>query len=245
MKTKAILLFSTLFVNFLFSQKVNVEFITKTDSIYKKEKRDFIYLNEKTDLSAAKIIGKKKANGKADWYMLFYSIMTKAQKLGANAFKYSSSSEKGDISELIIDNYLISEEIKADNELIIDTYLISEKIKTDNKEFLPKNKIYFFGRHNKKGTTEDFKLNGKKTTLKAFHYAVYNLDKDTQINKGGFLGTTLNISPNPSGRSYYMNFSGFGPSAVMTGSLSFTAGNIIQMDENYSLLLTHIYQLQE
>ena len=228
MKTKAILLFSTLFVNFLFSQKVNVEFITKTDSIYKKEKRDFIYLNEKTDLSAAKIIGKIKANGKADWYMLFYSIMTKAQKLGANAFKYSSSSEKGDISELIIDNYLISEEIKA-----------------DNKEFLPKNKIYFFGRHNKKGTTEEFKLNGKKTTLKAFHYAVYNLDKDTQINKGGFLGTTLNISPNPSGRSYYMNFSGFGPSAVMTGSLSFTAGNIIQMDKNYSLLLTHIYQLQE
>ena len=228
MKTRAILLFSTLFVNFLFSQKVNVEFITKTDSIYKKEKRDFIYLNEKTDLSAAKIIGKIKANGKADWYMLFYSIMTKAQKLGANAFKYSSSSEKGDISELIIDNYLISEEIKA-----------------DNKEFLPKNKIYFFGRHNKKGTTEEFKLNGKKTPLKAFHYAVYNLDKDTQINKGGFLGTTLNISPNPSGRSYYMNFSGFGPSAVMTGSLSFTAGNIIQMDENYSLLLTHIYQLQE
>ncbi|RKW62675.1 MAG: hypothetical protein D8B49_04140 [Riemerella sp.] len=205
-----------------------MEFITKTDSIYKKEKRDFIYLNEKTDLSAAKIIGKIKANGKADWYMLFYSIMTKAQKLGANAFKYSSSSEKGDISELIIDNYLISEEIKA-----------------DNKEFLPKNKIYFFGRHNKKGTTEEFKLNGKKTPLKAFHYAVYNLDKDTQINKGGFLGTTLNISPNPSGRSYYMNFSGFGPSAVMTGSLSFTAGNIIQMDENYSLLLTHIYQLQE
>ena len=228
MKTKAILLFSTLFVNFLFSQKVNVEFITKTDSIYKKERRDFIYLNEKTDLSAAKIIGKIKADGKADWHTLFYSIMTKAQKLGANAFKYSSSSEKGDISELIIDNYLISEEIKA-----------------DNKEFLPKNKIYFFGRHNKKGTTEDFKLNGKKTTLKAFHYAVYNLDKDTQINKGGFLGTTLNISPNPSGRSYYMNFSGFGPSAVMTGSLSFTAGNIIQMDENYSLLLTHIYQLQE
>ena len=228
MKTKAILLFSTLFVNFLFSQKVNVEFITKTDSIYKKEKRDFIYLNEKTDLSAAKIIGKIKANGKADWYMLFYSIMTKAQKLGANAFKYSSSSEKGDISELIIDNYLISEEIKA-----------------DNKEFLPKNKIYFFGRHNKKGTTEEFKLNGKKTPLKAFHYAVYNLDKDTQINKGGFLGTTFNISPNPSGRSYYMNFSGFGPSAVMTGSLSFTAGNIIQMDENYSLLLTHIYRLQE
>ena len=228
MKTKAILLFSTLFVNFLFSQKVNVEFITKTDSIYKKEKRDFIYLNEKTDLSAAKIIGKIKADGKADWHTLFYSIMTKAQKLGANAFKYSSSSEKGDISELIIDNYLISEEIKA-----------------DNKEFLPKNKIYFFGRHNKKGTTEEFKLNGKKTPLKAFHYAVYNLDKDTQINKGGFLGTTLNISPNPSGRSYYMNFSGFGPSAVMTGSLSFTAGNIIQMDENYSLLLTHIYQLQE
>ena len=228
MKTKAILLFSTLFVNFLFSQKVNVEFITKTDSIYKKEKRDFIYLNEKTDLSAAKIIGKIKADGKADWHTLFYSIMTKAQKLGANAFKYSSSSEKGDT-----------------NELIIDTYLISEKIKVDNKEFLPKNKIYFFGRHNKKGTTEDFKLNGKKTTLKAFHYAVYNLDKDTQINKGGFLGTTLNISPNPNGRSYYMNFSGFGPSAVMTGSLSFTAGNIIQMDENYSLLLTHIYQLQE
>lgn len=228
MKTKAILLFSTLFVNFLFSQKVNVEFITKTDSIYKKEKRDFIYLNEKTDLSAAKIIGKIKADGKADWHTLFYSIMTKAQKLGANAFKYSKSSEKGDT-----------------NELIIDTYLISEKIKADNKEFLPKNKIYFFGRHNKKGTTEDFKLNGKKTPLKAFHYAVYNLDKDTQINKGGFLGTTLNISPNPSGRSYYMNFSGFGPSAVMTGSLSFTAGNIIQMDENYSLLLTHIYQLQE
>ena len=228
MKTKAILLFSTLFVNFLFSQKVNVEFITKTDSIYKKERRDFIYLNERTDLSAAKIIGKIKADGKADWHTLFYSIMTKAQKLGANAFKYSSSSEEGDTSELII-----------------DTYLISEKIKTDNKEFLPKNKIYFFGSHNKKGTTEDFKLNGKKTTLKAFHYAVYNLDKDTQINKGGFLGTTLNISPNPSGRSYYMNFSGFGPSAVMTGSLSFTAGNIIQMDENYSLLLTHIYQLQE
>lgn len=228
MKTKVILLFSTLFVNFLFSQKVNVELITKTDSIYKKERRDFIYLNEKTDLSAAKIIGKIKADGKADWHTLFYSIMTKAQKLGANAFKYSSSSEEGDTSELIIDTYLISEEIKA-----------------DNKEFLPKNKIYFFGRHNKKGTTEDFKLNGKKTTLKAFHYAVYNLDKDTQINKGGFLGTTLNISSNPSGRSYYMNFSGFGPSAVMTGSLSFTAGNIIQMDENYSLLLTHIYQLQE
>lgn len=228
MKTRAILLFSTLFVNFLFSQKVNVEFITKTDSIYKKEKRDFIYLNEKTDLSAAKIIGKIKANGKADWYMLFYSIMTKAQKLGANAFKYNSSSEDGDT-----------------NELIMDTYLITEKIKADNKEFLPKNKSYFFGRHNKKGTTEEFKLNGKKTPLKAFHYAVYNLDKDTQINKGGFLGTTLNISPNPSGRSYYMNFSGFGPSAVMTGSLSFTAGNIIQMDENYSLLLTHIYQRQE
>jgi hypothetical protein len=228
MKTKAILLFSTLFVNFLFSQKVNVEFITKTDSIYKKEKRDFIYLNEKTDLSAVKIIGKIKADGKADWHTLFYSIMTKAQKLGANAFKYSSSSEEGDT-----------------NELIIDTYLISEEIKADNKEFLPKNKIYFFGRHNKKGTTEEFKLNGKKTTLKAFHYAVYNLDKDTQINKGGFLGTTLNISPNPSGRSYYMNFSGFGPSAVMTGSLSFTAGNIIQMDENYSLLLTHIYQIYQ
>jgi hypothetical protein len=228
MKTRAILLFSTLFVNFLFSQKVNVEFITKTDSIYKKEKRDFIYLNERTDLSAAKIIGKIKANGKADWYMLFYSIMTKAQKLGANAFKYSSSSEESDT-----------------NELIMDTYLITEKIKADNKEFLPKNKIYFFGRHNKKGTTEEFKLNGKKTPLKAFHYAVYNLDKDTQINKGGFLGTTLNISSNPSGRSYYMNFSGFGPSAFMTGSLSFTAGNIIQMDENYSLLLTQIYQLQE
>ena len=218
-------------INLCFSQKIKIEYIIKNDSLPKKEKRDFFYLAKETDIANAKYIGRLKATNKFSYIdMAIYLLKDQAQKKGANSFKFVEFKNGNGI-----------------NELIIDTYVIGDEIKRTNQYNLPKNKIYFFGKDNlEKETIEEYSLNDELKKIKSFHYAIVEFDKPMKIAKGKVFGTTLKVKPNENGDSLFINFSGFGASSTSTPTggigIGLSGGNVIQMDSNYGLLLTNIYK---
>lgn len=225
----ALLLFS---FHFTFSQKIKVEFLVKNDSLPKKERNEFIYLVKNTDVSAAKYIGRLKVTNKLNSMdMAVFWLKDKAQKKGANSFKFIEFKNENNI-----------------NELILDTYVVDEKIKLVNKNNLPKNKLFIFGKDNiEKETIEEYHINDTLGKIKSFHYTVVDFYNEIKINKGKALGTSIKLKPSETNNLYFINFSGFGASGTSTQSggigLSFTGGSIIKMDVDYGLLLAHIYTL--
>lgn len=226
-----ILFFSAL--NFFNAQKIKVEFIIKNDSLPKKEKNNFTYLHSQTDISTAKYIGRIKATSKFNEISLIFPYISDlAKKKGANSFKFIDFKNANGVSELLL-----------------DTYVIDENIKLINENLLPKNKIFFFGKDNIGNTTsEEFKLNGETKNLNSLHYYVVEFNNKTTIGKGSFLGSNLTLNPK-NNDSVYINFSGFGASPTyMAGGgmgVSFSGGKVIIMDKDTGLLLTHIFAKQE
>ena len=228
-KILTILLFT---FHFAFSQLIKVEFLVKNDSLPKKERKDFIYLEKNTDVSNAKYIGRLKVTNKQNSiYMAVYLLKDKAQKKGANSFKFIEFKNENKITELVIDAYVITEEIK-----II------------NRNNLPKNKLYFFGKDNiEKQTIEEYSLNDDLKQIKSFHYTIVDFDKEVKIYKGKAFGSSLTLKPSDLNNLQFINFSGFGASSTSMASggvgLSFSGGSIIEMDADYGLLLTNIFTL--
>lgn len=214
-----------------FSQKFSLDYTPKTDSIYKKEKKDFIYLDEKLDLSSARYIGQIKSSGKLTSVLnSVYLIQQRGQKYGGNSFKFVSFKNENGLSELVL-----------------DIFIIDEKTKISNEELSPKNKIYFFGRDNDNKDADEFKLNDEVRSIKALHYYIYDFDAPVKINKGGLMGTTLFLNPQKKQSSHYINFSGFGLSGIapVGMGLSFSAGKVMHMNKDFALLFTHIFNKQE
>lgn len=218
-------------INLCFSQKLKIDFIIKNDSLPKKEKRDFIYLSKETDIKNAKYIGRLKATNKFNYIdMAIYLLRDKAQKKGANSFKFVDFKNSNGI-----------------NELIIDAYVINDEIKNLNENFLPKNKIYFFGKDNlEKETSEEYFVNNESKKIKSFHYVVIDFETEIKISKGKTLGATLKTKPTENNNLKFINFSGFGASPISSPSggigINFSGENIIQMEKDYGLLLTNIYK---
>lgn len=222
-------------INFTFSQKVKVDFIVKNDSLPKREKRDFIYLDKQTDISKARYIGRLKVTNKSNFVNFAMLPLTeKAQRKGANSFKFVDFKNENGV-----------------NEIIIDAYVIDEEIKVLNENFRPKNKIYFFGKDNtEKDSSEEYKLNGETRVLQSFHYSVFDFDVPMIINKGKAFGTTLKLKPPTGGHSAYINFAGFGAMATPGYGgggvgVSFSGGSVFQMNPDYALFLLNIYQKQD
>lgn len=221
--------------SFTFSQKVKVDFIIKNDSLPKREKKDFIYLDKLTDISRARYIGRLKVINKSDFInFAIFPLTEKAQKKGANSFKFVDFKSEDGLSEIVVDAYVIDDEIK-----------------TLNEGLRPKNKIYFFGKDNtEKESSEEYKLNGELKTLQSLHYSVIDFDVPMTINKGKVFGTTLNLKPPTDGRSAYINFAGFGAMATpgyggAGVGVSFSGGSVFRMDPDYALFLLNIYQKQD
>lgn len=216
--------------SFCFAQKLKVEYIIKNDSLPKKEKKNFIYLADETDITKARYIGRLKATNKMNSIDVAQMILKdKAQKMGGNSFKFVDFKNNDGISELTL-----------------DIYVVDENIILNNQNYLPKNKIYFFGKDNlKKETVEEYTLNDERKELRSLHYQVYDFDQPIKIKKGKMFGTTLNLKPNKDGNSIFINFSGFGMSANSTYNggigIGFSGGDIIIMDSDYGLLLSRIY----
>ena len=235
MKTPLCHFLLTLFLTcqFVPAQKIRVDFIIKNDSLPKKEKNNFTYLDNSTDVSAARYIGRIKSTGKTgDINLAIIFISDKAKKKGANAFKFIDYKSQNGISEIILDSYVIDETIKSANESL-----------------LPKNKIYFFGKDNvSRNIPEEYKLNGETRTLDPFKYTVVDFDKEMIISKGKAFGTTLKLKPSDS-ESIFINFTGFGasPTYMPAGrvGMSFSGGNVIRMNKDTGLLLTRIFTTQE
>lgn len=225
-----ILLFT---INVISAQKVKVDFIIKNDSLPKREKNNFTYLDLNTDITTAKYIGRVRSVGKAnDVNLAIIFISDKAKKKGANAFKFVDFKS-----------------LDGTAEIVVDTYVINESIKISNENLLPKQKIYFFGRDNgNRIDAEEYKLNGEIRTIDAFKYTVYEFDREIIISKGKAFGTTLKLMPQDD-QSVFINFTGFGASSniMPAGGLgiSFSGGNVIRMDKDTALLLTHIFTKQE
>lgn len=217
-------------INQAFSQKVKVDFIIKNDSLPKREKRDFIYLDKQTDISQARYIGRIKVTNKFNFVNYsMYPLTEKAQKKGANSFKFVDFKNENGVNELIVDAYVISDETKALNE-----------------NYRPKNKIYFLGKDNtEKESSEEYRLNGETKILQSFHYSEIDFDIPMTISKGKAFGTTLKLKPSNDGTSAYINFAGFGAMASPSGGgvgISFSGGSIFRMNPDDALLLLDIYQ---
>ncbi len=214
--------------NVTFAQQIKVEFISKNDSLPKKEKKEFIYLDKQTDVSNARYIDRIKATSKLNEIALsMIFIADKAKKKGANAFKF-----------------IDFKKTDGQYELLLDTYVIDGTIKESNKNFLPKHKIYFFGKDNiNKNKTVEYKVNGDIKTLHSLQYTEMAFTKEMVIGKGKTFGTTLTLMPD-SDESVFINFSGFGasPNASNGGiGLSFSGGSGVIMDKDTGLLLTNIF----
>lgn len=235
MKAPPLYFLLTLFltIQFIPAQKTKVDFIIKNDSLPKKEKYNFTYLDNNTDISAAKYIGRIKSTGKTgDISLAIIFISDKAKKKGANAFKFVDYRSQDGISEIVL-----------------DTYVIDETIKGSNESLLPKNKIYFFGKDiMSRNLPEEYKLNGEIRSLDPFRYTVVEFDKEMTISKGKAFGTTLKLKPMDT-ESIFINFTGFGasPNYMPAGGvgISFSGGNVIRMDKDIGLLLTRIFTSQE
>ncbi|WP_415326286.1 hypothetical protein [Chryseobacterium sp. MMS23-Vi53] len=235
MKIRAFYIIAIIFfsIHWAWAQKVKVDFIIKNDSLPKREKINFIYLDHSTNISMARYIGRIKSTGKInDINLAIIFISDKAKKKGANAFKYVDFKNKDGIAEIVL-----------------DAYVIDENLKKSNEDFLPKNKIYFFGRDNiNRNEAEEYKLNGEIRSIEPFKYAVSEFDKEMIIGKGKAFGTTLKLKPKDS-ESVFINFTGFGasPNYMPAGGvgISFSGGNVIRMERDTGLLLTHIFAKQE
>ncbi|MBT0572166.1 hypothetical protein OKE80_03905 [Riemerella anatipestifer] len=230
MKKITILILMSFIINLCFSQKIKIEHVIKNDSLPKREKKDFFYLAKETDITKAKYIGRLKATNKFSYIdMVIYLLKDQAQKRGANSFKFVDFKNKDGINQLVIDVYVIGDEIK--------------KINQDN---LPKNNFFFFGKDNLgKEIIEEYSLNDEPRKIKSFHYTVMEFDKPMKVTKGKAFGTSVKVKPNENGDSMFISFSGFGASSISTPSggigIGFSGGNVTLMDSNYGFLLTNIY----
>lgn len=209
-----------------------VDFLERNDTVQKPKSEQFIYIDEKTDLSNTIFVAKIKCTGKIDDIpALFLAIKSEAQKIGSNSFKFESFN-------------------RDTGELIVSVYYAEGDFFEHNFKNLPHNKIFIFGHQNLSDSKiQSYKVDGKKFEIASGKYQEFekNPDREIKINKGGITGMTFWISQSEQGYSSFLSFSGIGLGGVGFGvpaavGISINTGSINKIEPNMALTLLRIYE---
>ena len=233
---KNTILFLLFICHFSYSQ--TIEFITKNDTLQKPKYQQFIYINDATDTSGLIKVAQIKVSGSLENpKLLFLTINSEAQKIGANSFRFNDFKKNEDNSA----------------ELILDVYFSTDEILETNFKNIPKNKIYIFGDDNLLRTkSQNYKIDGVKYEIGSGQFKEFSVKvgEELKINKGGFTGMTIWIKGIEDKSSTFINFSG----ANVTGAsynpynrgvgISINTGFINKMEPNIALFLLKIFKEQ-
>jgi hypothetical protein len=218
----------------------NIEVINKSGFQTVEKVNQFSFIEPLTDTTNIKFIATIKVTGetkKEEVVVLFNKLKTKAQQLGANAFKLNSFK--------IID----SSNIKI---LILDTYYGADSAMNLNFKNHVKNIVYIFGDAEKSDKTYSFKIDNVKKEIKGGTFYKYQ-NKEGQkvkINKGGFSGATLWINWKENKPATFLTLTGFGLGGAQIPydqqfGMSFNTGRINYIDGDLGHLLTTVLTQSE
>ena len=212
-----------------------VEFLQFGDTLQKPEYQNFVYIDDKTDVSAAIFVGRLRSWGKLDDVSnLFGLIKTKAQEVGATSFRFESFRRTDE----------------TNGELILSVYFNEGDFFDVNFENLPKDKIFILGSPDlTQIKSQGFKVDGNKYEVESGKFREFDISeaKDVKINKGGFTGMTLWVARKEGGYSSFFGFSGIGLSGMsvsptgMGGGIAINTGTIHKLEPNLALLLLRVY----
>ena len=234
---KIFLILTLIFVNFSFSQEV--EIISKSDTLNVNKDDYFGYLFQETDLSKAKLVAKVIGKGNINSISEIYNKLKKVTtKIGANSFFIESYSR------------IDSENI----EFVFSTYFCSDSDFEQNFKNVPKNFIFVLGNENfSSEKTQSFKVNGEKHEISSGKYKKFEvkIGEELKINKGGFAGMTLWITGQEEKGSTFLSFTGLG---LMGGGynpvnggmgVAINTGRINRIEPNFGLLLLKVFEEQK
>ncbi len=199
------------------------------------EGKDFAFIEPVTDTAEIKFIATVQATKEgsdAEIDKLYDAIRSRAQKMGANAFKLNSFKRNDSLNKFI---------------LILDTYYGTDAALLLNFNNHEKNVVYIFGDVERSGKSYSFKIDNKKTEIKGGTYFRYQNKEgqEVKINKGGFTGATLWIKWKENKPASFLTLTGFalgGGGPVQPGQVggSFNTGRISYINGNLGHLLVSI-----
>jgi len=215
---------------YTFGQQFKI--LEKSDLYCEPQYLKFVSISEETPVDQTTFVATFRVEGALKYMLpLYYQIKNKAQKLGANSFRFRS--------------FRKLEKEKA--ELIVETYFNDESFFETNALHVPVNTIFVFGKPNfPDGKTQTLNINGEDQKIGSGKYMEIALSEEIKLSKGGFAGSSMAIAPNSPGLPLFFILSGSRISGGGNNSggigLSFNGGGMEQLEENLGLLLLKIYE---
>lgn len=217
-----------------------VTVLSTYDTLQKPTYQQFIILNDGTDISESVKVATIKSVGSLKKPVdIFYSIREKAQKLGANSFRFESFTKNPDQT----------------GELILTAYYTTGEVFDVNFQNI--NSIYIFGDDDLTSSKkQSYRVDGNKYEIGAGQFKRFNLklNQEMKISKGGITGMAVWVA-NETGRAYrFYSFSGIGVAnggmAISSGGgmgvgVGITTGKIHNVEQNLAMLLTKMYEEQK
>lgn len=231
-------LFLLLICNVVSAQTIS--FIEKNDTLQKPKYMEFIYLNDKTDISTSILVATISAKGSLSDPVLLYShIRMHGQKYGANSFKFVNFKKNADKT----------------GELVLSLYFSTYSILGANFHNGPKNSVFIFGDENMlSDKSQSFKVNKTKYEVRAGHFKEFPVktNEELRITKGGFTGMTIFYEGGGRHSAFY-SFSGLGVAGAQSTysrdgqgiAIGITTGKILPVEPGLAMLLTKIYIQQQ
>ena len=205
--------------------------LEKSDLNLESQNAKFIFISDETPLDKGAFVATFRVEGNFKYmFPLYYQIKNKAQKFGANSFKFRSFRKLE----------------KEKFELIIETYFNDERFFEANSLNLPHDKIFIFGKPSLDNKTQTFKINGDNKEVTSGKYLEIILSEELNISKGGFAGSNITIVPNSYKSSTFLIVSGAGISGANFGSssigINFKSAGLEQLENDLGLLMRNLYE---
>ena len=222
-----VLIFS---IQYSFGQQFKI--LEKSDLDLEPQNSKFIFISEETPLNPTTFVATFRVEGILKHMLpLYYQIKNKAQKLGANSFRFRSFRKLE----------------KGKGELIIETFFNDELFFETNALNMPKNKVFIFGKPNfPDNKSQTLKINGEDQEITSGKYLEIVISDEVKLSKGGFTGSSISIAPNSPELPLFLILSqarvsgrGYSPSGI---GLSFSGNRIEQLEDDLGLLLLKIYE---
>jgi hypothetical protein len=232
-----------LFFLLLFTQICNAQSITvsnKNKQIFEPVKNTFKYLNKQLDTSNIIYVATIKLScikNTLDLQDMFAEIKSKANAIGANAFKLHSY-DKGKNS--------------LNCNIILDVYYANDSILKINTSMHDKNKVYLFSSPGHKiiNLEEKILLNDSIVICYPNKYRVFELQPNQSITitkKGLLKGYPVNVSYKEQAPSSF--YSLYAPKNYdnndlgMTGlTIKVSSNNIVEVNRNFGYFMTEIFE---
>ena len=212
-----------------FSNAQRVEVVNKTDFQAPAESQAFIFWEAATDTALLAPIATVRISGfsaEASLENLFDRLKSKAQKLGANAFRVDAFSVLG-----------------QQTHFALKVYYATDTAVKQNMQNQEKNVVYVFGDLNPVGSSVTFKADKMNKEVRGGRFVrlLVEAGKELRLSKGGITGASMTVKAKEKEPALFLAISGFGLTAppVYAGAvgIGFNTGNILPLNKSFGRML--------